>query len=199
MITEVPELCLRAYGLFFSKYGVEKPFRQSVLDWIVSQSMKKKIFSILLTAGWLEKRDKYTYVCKKPEVIMNGMLEFNIPACIREAKKKYVFTRGSAIEIWSDYCYIQRSREKSPYFIKIEEKDIMYWKHFFSKHSIYYYFEKGGTIGEYMVIVPVKKIEGVEKEGLWVEPLHETMEYARKNEMYEYAYSYMKKKYGEKV
>ena len=197
MTAEVPEFCLRAYGLFFSLYGVDKSFHQSVLDWIVSQSMKKKIFSILLRAGWLEKKNREEYVCKKPEIIMRGMLEFKVPDCMKKAERKYAFTMGSAVEIWSDYCYIQRSREKSPYFIKVEKRDIQYWKELFSKQGIYYYFEKGCTIGEYVIVISAEKVEAVEKEGLYVEVLSETMSYAQKNEMYAYPHSYMKKKYGE--
>ena len=199
MTAEVPEFCLRAYGLFFSLYGVDKSFHQSVLDWIVSQSMKKKIFSILLRAGWLEKKNRKEYVCKKPEIIMRGMLEFKVPDCMKKAERKYAFTMGSAVEIWSDYCYIQRSREKSPYFMYVEENDVNYWKNFFSKWRIYYYFGDGRTIGEYVIIIPVKKVEAVERNGLFVEQLQNVMRYAKENEMYAYAYEYMKKKYGEKT
>ena len=199
MTTEVPEFCLRAYGLFFSKYGYEKPFQQTVLDWIVSESMKKKIFSILLKAGWLKKRSRNTYICKKPEVVINEILQFKVPDVMQNATKKYAFTGGSAVEIWSDYCYIQRSREKSPYFMYVEENDVNYWKNFFSKWRIYYYFGDGRTIGEYVIIIPVKKVEAVERNGLFVEQLQNVMRYAKENEMYAYAYEYMKKKYGEKT
>ncbi|MBI5391841.1 hypothetical protein HZB00_02445 [Candidatus Woesearchaeota archaeon] len=194
MTAEIPEICLRAYGVFFSRFGTETPFKQSVLDWIVGQSMKKKIFSILLTAGWLEKRSYDRYICKKPESIMQEMGDFKVPAIMKESQKPYAFTGASAVEIWSDYCYVQRSREKSPYFIKIAKKDISYWKQFFSKQGIYYYFEKGCTIGEYVIIIPVKKPVFVEKEGIKVEPKQVTIKFAEKNEMFAYPYKYMKKK-----
>ena len=193
---EIPEFCLRAYSLFFSKYTTTVPFQQSVLDWIVSQSMKKKIFSILVRAGWLEKKSYNMYVCKKPEVIMQSMLDFKVPVIMKEAKRPYVFTGASAVEIWSDYCYIQRSREKSPYFIKIAKKDIMYWKRFFSMHGIYYYFKKGGTIGEYVVLIPMDKVVFVEKEEVKVEPKQVTMKFAKQNDMFEYAYTYIKEHEG---
>lgn len=193
MTTEIPEFCLRAYGLFFSRYGSETHFQQSVLDWIVSQSMKKKIFSILVRAGWLEKKSYGTYVCKKPESIMQSIGDFKVPTIMKEAQKPYAFTGASAVEIWSDYCYVQRSREKSPYFIKIAKKDIVYWKQFFSKQGVYYYVEKGGTIGEYVIIIPVEKPVFVEKEGIKVESKEVTMRFAEKNEMFAYPYRYMKK------
>ncbi|MEK6921472.1 MAG: hypothetical protein AABX82_06305 [Nanoarchaeota archaeon] len=69
----------------------------------------------------------------------------------------------------------------------------MYWKRFFSKYHVYYYFEKGGTIGEYVIIIPVEKPVFVEKEGIKVEPKQVTMKFAEKNEMFAYPYRYMKK------
>ncbi len=194
---EIPEFCLRAYALFFSTYGTQRQFQQSALDWIVSQSMKKKIFAILVRAGWLEKKARSRDICKNPEIIMNQMLDLKVLDCMKQAQKKYAFTRASAVEVWSDYSYVQRSREKSPYFILIEEKEKKYWKVFFSKHGIYYYFEKGATIGEYVVLIPLKKVDGVEKNGVFVEPINKVMNYAKENEMFEYAYLYMKEKYGE--
>lgn len=198
MIAEIPQFCLRAYALFFTKHRSTEPFQQSELDWITSQSMKKKIFSMLLHAGWIKKSARDSYVCVSPEKVMSGLLEFKIPEVIKEAKKPYAFTGLSAVEIWSDYCYVQRSIEKSPYFIKIAKKDISYWKAFFSKKHIPSYVHSGSTIGEYTILIPVEKVIAVEKEGAMVESLQETLSIAKENEMYAYAYNYMKKKYQKK-
>lgn len=195
MIAEIPQFCLRAYALFFIKHRSRDSFQQSELDWITSQSMKKKIFSILLHAGWIKKSTRDSYICVAPEKVMRGLLEFKVPEVIKEAKKPYAFTGLSAVEIWSDYCYVQRSIEKSPYFIKIVKKDIPYWKAFFSKKHISSYIHAGATIGEYVIFIPVEKIIATEKEGVMVDPLQETMRIAKENEMYAYAYIYMKEKY----
>ena len=84
MISEVPQYCLRAYALFFWKHGSREPFRQSELDWIVSQSMKKKIFSILLKAGWILKASRDSYRCVEPEKVVRGLVEFKVPDIIKE-------------------------------------------------------------------------------------------------------------------
>lgn len=198
MVTEIPEYCLRAYALFFSKYGTKTPFKQSVLDWIVGESMKKKIFSMLMHAGWIEKKTREQYVCKNPKTVVHALLDFKVPTIMKKAERPYAFTGLSAVEIWSDFCYVQRSREKSPYFIKIEKKDIPYWKTFFSKQNVFYYFEKGSIVGEYVILIPVEKVIFVEKEGIKVESMKETIQFAEQNEMYQYPLEYMKKKYGEK-
>ena len=130
MYNEIPNYGLRAYALFFSKHGLQEEFSQSDLDWIVGQSMKKKIFSLLTNNGWIKKVSPNSYKCVNPEVVLRGLLEFKVPEIIKKAKKPYAFTGLSAIEIWSDYSYIQRGREKSPYYIKVLKKDLGYWKSF---------------------------------------------------------------------
>ncbi len=196
MISEIPQYCLRAYSLFFTKHGPREQFKQNELDWIVSQSMRKKIFSILLRAGWIIKESRDTYKCIQPETIVNGLLDFKVPQLIKEASKPYAFTNLSAVEIWSDYSYIQRGMEKSPYFIKVLKKDFKYWKEFFNKRNIPNYIKEGSTIGEYVILIPVNDIEFDDKDGLKVECLDETLKTAKSNEMYSYAYNYMRKKYG---
>lgn len=196
MISEVPKYCLRAYALFFTKHGSREPFMQSELDWIVSRSMKKKIFSILLRHGWIEKESRDSYKCAEPQQIIKGLLEFKIPKVIKEAKKHYAFTNLSAIEIWSDYSYVQRGLEKSPYFVKVLKKDLKYWKAFFNKRNIPNYVYEGSTIGEYIILIPVGNINAVDKDGLKVETLKKVLKMAKENEMYSYAYTYMREKYG---
>ncbi|MFA5856318.1 MAG: hypothetical protein WCT85_03440 [Parachlamydiales bacterium] len=195
MTSEIPQYGLKAYALFFAKHKDKEEFKQSELDWIVGQSMKKKIFSLLLRAGWIKKQSDNTYICITPENVMKGLLEFKVPKIIKEAEKDYSFTNLSAVEIWSDYSYVQRGIEKSPYFIKVLKKDLKYWKSFFNKCNIPNYVNSGTTIGEYIILIPVEKLSFVEKEGYKVESLYETIKLAKLNEMYLYAYNYMKKKY----
>ena len=196
MTYEIPQYCLRAYALFYAKHGSKEPFQQSQLDWIVGSSMKKKIFSVLLKAGWIAKSSRDTYKCVEPEKTIKGLLEFKVPQSIQEATKPYAFTNLSAVEIWSDYSYIQRGVERSPYFVKVLRKDVKYWKSFFNKINIPNYIKEGSTIGEYVILIPINDVKSVDKDGLKVEQLNEALKTAKSNEMYLYAYNYMRKKYG---
>ena len=119
MISEVPQFVLRAYALFFTKHGSIESFKQSELDWIVGASMKKKIFSLLLKSGWIKKESRDEYRCIDPNKVFKGLLEFKVPEILKQTEKPYAFTNLSAVEIWSDYSYVQRGLEKSPYFIKV--------------------------------------------------------------------------------
>ena len=196
MFTEIPQYGLRAYALLFSRHGAREEFKQSELDWIVSESMKKKIFALLVKSGWISKKSRNTYVCVNPDKVMAGLLEFKIPELIKAAKRPYAFTGLSAVEIWSDYSYVQRGIDKSPYFVKVLETDLAYWKDFFNHRNIPVYINSGSTIGEYVIMVPVKKLRYTEKNGLKTESLKETMKIAKSNDIYSYTYNYMKDKYG---
>ena len=193
---EIPQYGLRAYALFYSKHGSKESFTQNELDWIVSPSMRKKIFALLLNSGWIKKKSRTEYNCVEPNEAVKGLLQFRVPETIAQSKKEYALTNLSAVEIWSDYSYVQRGMEKSPYFIKVLRKDLAYWKNFFNKNNIPNYVSKGSTIGEYVILIPVTNIEATEKEGLKVETLKQTLKIAKENEMYSYAYNYMRKKYG---
>jgi len=195
-VFEIPPYGLRAYALFYAKHGFNQEFNQKELDWIVSDSMKKKIFALLLNAGWIAKKQRNTYICISPERIFQQILAYKVPKIIKKAEKDYCFTRLSAIEIWSDYSYIQRSWEKSPYFIKILKKDLKYWQNFFNSYKIPNYLDSGSSIGEYIILIPVSNLEFSEKEGLKVEKLYLTMKVAKNNNIYLYAYNYMEEKYG---
>lgn len=196
MIFEIPQYGLRAYSLFYSKHGSREPFKQSELDWIVSQSMKKKIFALLLNAGWIIKESRSEYKCVESDKVIQGLSNYKVLELIKNSKRDYAFTNLSAIEIWSDYSYIQRSMDKSPYFIKILRKDLRYWKDFFNKLNIPNYVNKGSNIGEFIILIPVDKINIISKDGLNVESLKETFKIAKNNNMYGYAYNYMREKYG---
>ena len=196
MTSEIPPYGMRAYAWFFTKHGTKEAFSQAELDWMVSQSMKKKIFALLLKSGWIQKKDHTSYTCVAPEKVMNNLLEFKVPEIMKKASRDYAFTGNSAIEIWSDFVYVQRGIEKSPYFIKVLQKDIKYWSDFFNKNNTPHYISQGSTIGEYVILIPVNKIGSIKQKGIKVESLKETIKMAHAHEIYKYAYHYMRKKYG---
>lgn len=195
MTIEIPQFGLKAYALLFSKHGVSQEFKQSELDWMVSESMKKKIFALLLRSRWIIKRSPDTYSCTNPSDAIQGLLEFRVPETIKKAEKEYAFTQLSAVEIWSDFSYTLRGKEKSPYFIKVLKKDLKYWKEFWNKNEIPNYISAGTTIGEYIILIPVDKLKYEEKDGFKIDFLKETKKYAQSNEAFAYASEYMKRKY----
>ncbi|MBI2151209.1 hypothetical protein HYU21_00595 [Candidatus Woesearchaeota archaeon] len=196
MTIEIPQYGLKAYALLLTKHGTKEKFKQSELDWIVSSSMKKKIFALLLRCGWIQKSSREMYTCTNPVGVIRGLLDFRVPELVKKARQDYAFTGLSAVEIWSDFSYVQRSREKSPYFIKVLRKDLKYWKTFLNQNEIPNYIKSGGTIGEYVILIPVAKLSFEEKDGFKVDSLNETKIKAKDNDVYAYASDYIEQKYG---
>lgn len=195
MAIEIPRYGMKAYAMLYAKHGTKEKFRQAELDWIVSESMKKKIFSLLLRNKWIKKNTDNTYSCVNPSEAIKTLLEFRVPELLKKAVKDYALTKMSAVEIWSDYSYVQRSVEKSPYFIKILKKDLKYWKSYFNKNSIPCYENQGTTIGEHIILIPVNELNYEEKDGYKTDTLKKAKEYAESNQIYEYAAEYIKNKY----
>lgn len=193
---EIPKYVFKAYAMFYLKYGNKAEFKQSGLDWIISISMKKKIFSYLLRAGWIKKIKRNSYKCVKIEEVMEDLFKFKVPEIIKKAKKAYAFSMMSAAEIWSDYSYIQRSWEHSPYFIKVLKQDLPYWKNFFREKGVPVYIKEGTTIGEFIILIPVDKLKFEEKNELRVEPINETINFCKKNNLFNYPLKYIEGKYG---
>ena len=184
MTIEIPQYGLKAFALLFSKHGTRGKFRQSELDWIVSSSMKKKIFALLLRTGWIRKNPGRTYSCINPSDAIQGLMELRVPEIMKNVQKDYAFTRLSAVEIWSDFSYVQRSMEKSPYFVKVLRKDLKYWKEFFNRAEIPNYEGSGTTIGEFIILIPVTSLSYKEKSGFKVDSLKETITFAKSNDLY---------------
>ena len=193
---ELPAFGLKAYALFYSRHSDSSAFKQNELDWIVSEPMKKKIFSILLKAGWIVKVSRSEYKCIPPEKAITGLLDFRVPELLKTSGLPYALTGLSAVELWSDYSYVQRGLQKSPYFINVLKKDFGKWRVFLNANSIPNYVNAGAAIGEFVVLHPVNGLEFVEKNGLKVIPLKEALRIAKNNSLYSYAYSFIKKKYG---
>lgn len=196
MYKEIPQYCLRAYAYFFSHFGVNHSFGHSELEWTVSRQMGKKIFSVLLNSGWIRRAKRDQYYCSNPADIFLHLLDFRVPAVMKTAKRSYCFFGLSAIEIWSDYSYVQRDMKRSPYFIRVLKSDLGYWKKFFAENEVPAYIGHGSTIGEFAILEAVDHFDKIEHGGLFVEPLRAAMEEAKENELFSYAFDYMGEKYG---
>jgi len=192
-MNEIPAFAQRAYAIFYTQHGSSETFGQEELDWVVRESMRKKVFAVLLRAGWLEKVSRRGYRCVEPGRIFAGIAGFQVPEMMREAARPYAFTGMSAIELWSDFSYVQRSMKKSPYHLKVLRRDLPYWKEFFRSRSIPSFLRKGSTFGEHILLFPAKSIRSVERHGLRVEPYRSTLRMAERNRLFGYAAEYMRK------
>ena len=199
MTKEIPKFALRAYGLLYTKYETKEEFSQDSLNWIVSSPMKKKIFSVLLNSGWITKESRRKYKCIDPEKIFNLLFVFKVPDVLKKSAKEYCYSKMSAVEILTDYSYVQRSWEHSPYFIKIKEADFDYWKGFLSKKGVPFLINEGSFIGEFIILNPQKKLKYTTYKGFPVENIDKIVKFCQNNSLFEYPLAYLKRKFNLKI
>lgn len=196
----VPKYVFKAYALLYNRFG-EGKFDQSYLSWWVTESTRKKLFHTLMEKGWIRRVGRGEYVCNPPEKILSKLFEPRIPTLLDEVKLNYCYARMSAVEVWCDYNYLQRSWEYSPYYINVLEKDVRKWKKFFKQHGIAAFIkEPKPTIGEFVVLLPVKKVKKIVIHNRPVEKLDAVIKFCEANlETFEYPLAYLIKKYKAKT
>ena len=191
------DYALKCYGLLYTKYRTEE-FDQGSLSWFLSEPMRKKIFHVLTKEGWLRRVGRGKYACVRPEEVFRRQFEFKVPEMMKAAERSWCYTRASAVEIWTEYSYVQRSWEYSPYFIKVMKRDIRYWRRFFKANGITVFVrEAGSAIGEFVVLDPVEKLDCVTHEGSPVDRLEDAVKFCEGNSStFEYPLAYLARKHG---
>lgn len=164
----IPEYCLKAFVLIYKEFGQINSFKSSFLDGYFSQKMKEKILHVLVQSGWIERIKRGYYRCKDISLIFSELFDFKVPKLLQQSQKDYALYGSSALEIWTEGSYVQRSREKSPYFIRIFKKDLDYWKNYFRQSGIPCYIKKGTSVGEFVIFDPVTSFKFTKKGGFKV-------------------------------
>jgi hypothetical protein len=163
--------------------------------------MVKKTLHVLEKRRWVQRVRKGSYVCINPDEIFRSMVQFRVPGLLKEAGRKYSYTGASAVEVWTDYSYIQRSWEHSPYFVKVLKKDLKSWIHYFRGHKVNVFVEDAKpAIGEFVVLFPEERLEPEVYGGDPVDKLNEVVSFCERNiDAFEYPLAYLKSKFGVKT
>lgn len=200
MVNEITKTEFQAYSYFWLKFG-EKPFEVSSLRWFYSRSMVKKILFKLSNAGWLQRIGRGSYRCIKPEQAVASIFESRAEKVLEKAGLPYCFFGASAVEVWSDFVYMQRSWEHSPFFVRVRKKDLRKWKSLLKKEGIDFFVRRPeNALGEFIILEPVKELKCSRQNGRPVTPLTETIKFAEKNiYSFEYPLAYIGRKFKRKV
>ncbi len=200
MTEPIPAYAQQAYSILYNRFA-DQLFDSNYLAWFLSKSMVKKTLHILEKKGWIQRVSKGSYVCVKPDEVFKGMVQFRVPRLLEELGKKYVYTGASAVEIWTDYSYIQRNWEHSPYFVKVLRKDLELWMQHFREHKVNVFVEEAKpAIGEFVVLFPKERLKFEVYDGKPVDKLSEVAMFCERNiEAFEYPLAYLKSKFGVKT
>jgi len=200
MTEPVPTYAQQAYAILYNRFA-DQPFDSNYLAWFLSKGMVKKTLHTLEKKKWIQRVRKGSYVCVKPDEVFKGMVQFRVSRFLDEAGKTYAYTGASAVEVWTDYSYIQRSWEHSPYFVKVLRKDVELWTRYFREHRVNVFVEEAKpAIGEFVVLFPQERLESEVYDGKPVDKLSEVARFCERNiEAFEYPLAYLKSKFGIKI
>ncbi|MEM2089263.1 MAG: hypothetical protein QXF52_11465 [Thermoproteota archaeon] len=200
MTEPVPIYAQQAYAILYNRFR-DQPFNSDYLTWFLTKSMVKKILHVLERKSWIKRVKKGTYVCMKPDVVFEEMVRFRVPNLLEEAGKKYCYADASAVEVWTDYTYMQRNWEHSPYFIKVLRKDTGFWIQYFRKHEINVFVEKASpAIGEFVILFPRGKLDFEVYNGKPVDRLKKVVEFCERDiDVFEYPLAYLRSKFRVKT
>lgn len=196
MSEPVPTYAQEAYAILYNRFASDS-FPSDYLAWYISKYMVKKTLHVLEKAGWIRRVEKGKYVCVKADDIFRSMVAFKVPRLLQEAGRKYAYSDASAVEIWTDYSYIQRSWEHSPYYIKVLRNESKGWVEYFRKHRVKVFIDKPEpSLGEFVILKPQERLSHEEYSGLPVESLDAVVRYCEKRiDVFEYPLAYLKAKF----
>lgn len=196
MTEAVPTFAQEAYAVLQSRFGPDS-FPSNYLSWFVSKNMVKKILHVLEKSGWIRRVEKGKYVCVSADEIFRSMVEFKVAELLAEAGRKYTYAEASAVEIWTDFTYMQRSWEHSPYYVKVLRSELKEWVEYFRGHRVKVFVENAEpSLGEFAILKPRDKLIGEEHNGFPVEPLEAIVRYCERHiETFEYPLAYLKAKF----
>jgi hypothetical protein len=200
MSEPIPTFAQQAYAILYNRFG-DQPFESKYLDWFLSKGMVKKTLHVLEKKRWVQRVRKGSYVCINPDEVFRNMVQFRVPRLLSESGRKYAYTGASAVEVWTDYSYMQRSWEHSPYFINVLKEDVKFWTEHFRNHKINVFIKEAQpAISEFVILFPQERLEYEVHNDMPVDKLNEVTRFCERNiETFEYPLAYLKSKFGVKT
>lgn len=196
MSEPVPVYAQEAYAILKTRFAAAS-FPSDYLSWFISGSMVKKTLHVLERAGWIRRTGRGEYTCVNPDDIFSSMVAFKVPKLLQEAGMRYVYSGASAVELWTDYSYIQRSWEHSAYYVGVLGKELKHWTEYFRKHRVRAFISSARpSLGEFVVLIPRAKLISETHNGLPVEPLKTVVSYCEKYiDAFDSPLAYLKSKF----
>lgn len=200
MSEPVPTYAQEAYAVLYNRFASDS-FSSDYLSWFISKTMVKKTLHVLEKAGWIKRVEKGRYVCVNADEIFKSMIEFKVPRLLQESGRQYAYSDASAVEVWTDFSYIQRSWEHSPYYVKVLRSELGEWIEHFRKHRVRVFVGKAEqALGEFVVLKPQDKLVYEEYNNLPVEPLNTVVTYCERHlDVFEFPLAYLKAKFKVKT
>ena len=196
MTEPIPTYAQEAYAVLYNRFASDS-FPSDYLTWFISRGMVKKTLHMLEKAGWIRRVGKGKYICVSADEVFKSLVDFKVTRLLGSAGREYAYADASAVEVWTDYTYIQRSWEHSLYYVKVLRAELNEWVEYFRKHRIKVFInEAEPSLGEFVVLKPQEKLVYDSYNNLPVEPLEKVVRYCERHiDSFEYPLAYLQAKF----
>jgi hypothetical protein len=188
------------YGWLFNSFG-NKTFTIDDFRMIFPSPQPAKVIHDLIKLNFMTRVKRGIYKVVQPNDFVKKVVKENLEKkdILKSSIKKYTFTDSTAVSIWTDgYYWTDFTSGFKPVHISILKKDMAYWEKFFRQNDCEYVFEgENKTLfGLTFVLHPRERIKIDDKNGNFVVPLKEVLDFCQKNiYLYRPALEYLDKKY----
>jgi hypothetical protein len=178
---------LKMYGWIYEAFGT-KDFTMNEFKAVFPSSQHPKVIYDLAKLNFIKRLKRGKYRVIEPDEFIHNIVEYNIKQenILNQAKRKYAFCNSDAVAIWSDgYYWTGYTRGFKPIHIKVLKKDLNYWIDFFETHGAEYVIvnENKTLFGLTFILHLTNKLKIENKNGIFVIPLEEVLDFCRSNEL----------------
>ncbi|MGP8057495.1 MAG: hypothetical protein ACLP9K_07880 [Nitrososphaerales archaeon] len=197
MTQPIPSYAQEAYAILYNKFA-NGIFHSNYLGWYISNDMVKKTLHELETSGWVKRVGRGVYTCVSAEDVFKSLVAFKVPDLLQNSGRNFVYADASAAEIWTDFSYMQRGWEHSPYYINVLRNDLSHWVDYFRKYKVNVFVNCPETsLGEFVVVKPQTSLNSVLHNNFPVEPLEEVVRFCEQHvNSFEYHLAYLRAKFN---
>jgi hypothetical protein len=177
----------KMYGWLFEAFGTRE-FTISEFKAVFPSPQHAKIIFDLIRSDYIRRISRGKYRVTPPEKFMHQIVLDSLEKehILMNAKRKYAYCENDAVGIWTDgYYWTGFTRGYKPIHIRILKKDLRYWLEFFKSMDCEYALENENKtmFGITYILHPKKEVKIKEKDGIFVIPLKEVIEFCRANEL----------------
>lgn len=190
----------KMYGWLFEAFG-HKEFTINEFKAIFPSPQHTKIIFDLIRSDYIRRISRGTYKVTPPNDFVRQIVLDNLEKehILTDAKRKYAYSENDAVGIWTDgYYWTGFTRGFKPIHIRVLKKDLGYWLELFGKMDCEFALENESKtmFGITYILHPKKELKIEKKDGIFVIPLKEVIEFCWKNELtFRPALEYLDKRY----
>ncbi len=178
---------LKVYGWLYEVFGT-KEFTMNEFKAVFPSPQHTKVTYDLVKLDFIKRVERGKYKVIEPDKFVHNIVECNLKQenILDHAKRKYAYCDSDAVTIWSDgYYWTDYTKGFKPINIKVLKNDSNYWTDFFEKYNAEYVFvnENKTLFGLTFILHLTNKLKISNKNGIFVIPLEEVIEFCRSNEL----------------